>query len=144
MEYYSYIVVFHILAMISWMAMMFYLPRLFVYHQEHKENKGFLDVIKIQEYKLYTYIGLPAKIATIVSAVALIVIAPELLKSGGWLHAKITLGVILVAYSFSLNHYRKKLLNDECYKSGKFFRIYNEVPTIIAIAMVSLVVLKPF
>jgi putative membrane protein len=144
MEYYSYIVVFHILAMISWMAMMFYLPRLFVYHQEHKENKGFLDVIKIQEYKLYTYIGLPAKVATIVSAVALIVIAPELLKSGGWLHAKITLGVILVAYSFSLNHYRKKLLNDACNKSGKFFRIYNEVPTIIAIAMVSLVVLKPF
>ncbi|HIP41767.1 MAG TPA: hypothetical protein EYG90_04560, partial [Campylobacterales bacterium] len=72
MEYYLEILSFHIMAVLSWMAVLFYMPRLFVYHQEHKDKKDFTDVIKIQEIKIYKVIGLPAMWATIISGAVLI------------------------------------------------------------------------
>lgn len=144
MEYYSWILVFHIMSFMSWMAMLFYLPRLFVYHQEHADNKEFVKVVKIQELKLYKYIGVPALWATVLSGVAMIVLNPSLFASGGWLHAKLTFVLILIAYSFSLGHYRKQLEKDACTKSGVFFRAYNEVPTLLGLAIVIFVIVRPF
>ncbi len=144
MEYYSWILAFHVLSFISWMAMLFYLPRLFVYHSEHAEKKEFAEVVKIQEFKLYRYIGNPAMIATVASGLVMLFMNLDLLKSGGWMHAKITVVVLLLAYHFSLNVLRKKLAEGSCEKSGKFFRFYNEVPTILAIFIVIFVVVKPF
>ncbi|MCK9161683.1 MAG: protoporphyrinogen oxidase HemJ [Arcobacteraceae bacterium] len=144
MEYYMWIVAFHILSFTSWMAMLFYLPRLFVYHSEHKDKKEFVEVVKIQEYKLYKYIGLPAMWATVLSGSLMVALNPAVFDSGGWMHAKLTVVVLLLIYSFSLEYYRKQLANDECNKSGKFFRFYNEVPTILAIMIVVFVVVKPF
>lgn len=140
-EYYLPIKAFHIISVLSWMAMLFYLPRLFVYHQEHSDKKEYVEVVKIQEYKIYKYIGMPAMWATIISAVLMIVANPELMKQG-WFHAKLLMVVLLVAYSISLEYFRKKLENDECSKSGKFFRAYNEVPTVLAILIVTFVILK--
>ncbi|MDA3967271.1 MULTISPECIES: protoporphyrinogen oxidase HemJ [Helicobacter] len=140
---YFYIKVFHIISMVSWMAMLFYLPRLFVYHAENKDNKGFCDVVKIQEYKLFAFIGYPALIATIASGIGLIVLDPSIMK-GGFMHAKITLVLILLAYHFSLYRYLLQFRDDKCNKSGKFFRNYNEVPTIILILITILIVLRPF
>lgn len=144
MEFYTWILAFHVVSFLSWMAMLFYLPRLFVYHAENIDNQGFVDVVKIQEYKLYKYIGIPALWATVVSGLLMLWINPSLFQSGGWLHAKITAVVLLVAYSYSLGAYVKAFANDTCTKSGKFFRIYNEVPTILSIIIVIMVVIKPF
>ncbi|MGB3752076.1 MAG: protoporphyrinogen oxidase HemJ [Arcobacteraceae bacterium] len=140
-EYYYPILAFHIVAVLSWISMLFYLPRLFVYHQENKDKNQFVEVVKIQEYKLYTYIGAPAMWATLISGAFLLFINPELLKQG-WMHAKLFILVLLIIYSFSLEYYRKQLESDSCPKSGKFFRAYNEVPTIFAILIVTFVITK--
>nr|WP_283249653.1 protoporphyrinogen oxidase HemJ [Helicobacter turcicus] len=139
-----YVKIFHIISFVSWMAMLFYLPRLFVYHAEHIENSGFVEVVKIQEEKLYKFIGYPALIATFVSGIWLLVLEPSFLTSGGWLHAKILLVVLLVAYHYSLYRYMVAFRENRCFKSGKFFRAYNEVPTIVLIIITILVILKPF
>lgn len=142
MEYYNWVLAFHVISLISWMAMLFYLPRLFVYHVEFFEKKEFVEVVKIQEYKIYKYIGFPAMIATIVSGLTMLILNPDIFKSGVWIHAKLTVVAILIAYSFSLEYFRKQLENDNCKKSGKFFRAYNEVPTLLAILIVTYVVVK--
>ncbi|WP_321313567.1 protoporphyrinogen oxidase HemJ [Halarcobacter sp.] len=144
LDYYLWIVVFHIMAVMSWMAMLFYQPRLYVYHTEHKDKQEFVEVVKIQEYKMYKYIGLPAMWATIVSGILMLYLRPDLLKGDGWMHAKIFFVVLLVAYSFSLEYFRKQLEKGEYTKSGKFFRAYNEVPTFLAILIVGYVVTKTF
>ena len=144
MQYYNSILVFHIMSVLSWMAMLFYLPRLYVYHQEHSDNKGFIEVVKIQEYKLYKYIGVPALWATVLSGLLMAYLNSGLFDSGIWLYLKISLVGVLIAYSYSLGYFRKKLFEDRCTKSGKFFRFYNEVPTIISLFIVIFVVSKPF
>jgi putative membrane protein len=144
MEYYEWILTFHVMAFMSWMAMLFYQPRLYVYHQEHADNSGFVEVVKIQEYKLITYIGMPAMWATIASGAWMIYLTfPYIFEGGYWMHAKLIVLVLLVAYTYSLEYYRKELSEGRCTKSGKFFRFYNEIPTILSIAIVIFVVVKP-
>ncbi len=142
MEYYTWVLTFHVMSFMSWMAMLFYLPRLYVYHMEHFSKKEFVEVVKIQEYKIYKYIGLPAMWTTIISGAYMLYLNPYLFQSGAWMHAKLTVVAILIAYSFSLEYYRKQLENDTCTKTGKFFRAYNEVPTLLAIYIVTFVVVK--
>lgn len=146
MEYYTWVLTFHIMAVMSWMAMLFYLPRLFVYHVENKDKKEFVDVVKIQERKVYKFIGFPAMIATILSGALLIILNPSVMsaEAGGWMHAKLLFVFIMMIYSLSLNHYRKELKNDIYTKSGNFFRAYNEVPTILALLIVAYVITKTF
>ena len=141
MSYYQEILSFHIIAVLSWMSMLFYMPRLFVYHQEHKQTKAFTDVVKIQEDKIYNIIGFPAMIATIASGAVLIYINPALLEMD-WMLAKLFVLVLLIVYSLSLNYFRKVLKADKCTKSGQFFRAYNEVPTLFAILIVVFVITK--
>jgi protoporphyrinogen IX oxidase len=140
-EYYLPVMAFHVIAVLSWMAMLFYLPRLFVYHQEHRDKKEFVEVVKIQESKIYKIIGVPAMWATILSGITMVIMNPELLKQG-WFHAKLLMVIFLIGYSVSLNFYRKQLEQGTCTKSGKFFRAYNEVPTILAILIVTFVIMK--
>ena len=144
MEYYTWILAFHVMSFTSWMAMLFYLPRLFIYHREHASNVAFGEVVQIQEYKLYTYIGVPAMWATLLSGALMLYLNPGIFQSGMWMHVKLLFIAILVAYSFSLNSIRKKLIDNPEYKSGKYFRFYNEVPTLIMIVIVIMVVVKPF
>ena len=146
MEYYSWILTFHVMAFMSWMALLFYLPRLFVYHVENKNNKAFTDVVKIQELKIYKIIGAPAMWATIVSGGFMIYLNPYILsaEAGGWMHAKLLVAFFLVLYTFSLEKYRKDLEADKFEKSGNFFRAYNEVPTILSLLIVGYVITKTF
>ena len=146
MEYYTWILTFHIVAVMSWMAMLFYLPRLFVYHVENIEKKEFVEVVKIQEYKIYKYIGAPAMWATIFSGIAMLSLNNSLLdfSLNPWMYAKLFTLLILIVYSFSLEKYRKELEADVCKKSGKFFRMYNEMPTMLAILIVAYVITKTF
>jgi putative membrane protein len=130
--------------MVAWFAVLFYMPRLFVYHAENADNKGFVEVVKVMERKIYYAIGVPSMWATIISGSVMIALNPGLFQSGGWLHAKLTLVAILIGYFFSMGHYYKKLLADDCDKSGKFFRFYNEAPTILLLLIVAMVIVKPF
>lgn len=146
MEYYTWILTFHIMAVMSWMAMLFYQPRLYVYHTENKDKKDFVDVVKIQELKMYKYIGIPAMWATIVSGTVILYLNPFLLSSeaGGWMYAKLFFVFFLIVYSYSLGYYRRKLERNDYERSGKFFRAYNEVPTILALLIVAYVITKTF
>ena len=146
MEYYTWVLTFHVIAFMSWMAMLFYLPRLFVYHVENIEKKEFVEVVKIQEYKIYKYIGAPAMWATIASGITMLTLNPILLdfNTNPWMYAKLFMLVLLVGYSFSLETYRKQLEDDSCTKSGKFFRMYNEMPTMLSILIVAYVITKSF
>lgn len=144
MEYYNYILAFHVMSVLSWMAMLFYQPRLYVYHVEHQENgKCFTDVIKIQERKLYKYIGVPAFWASLLSGLTMIYLNPAMLKGAYWLWVKLVALVFMIAFHFYLEVLRKELLEDRCQKSGKFFRVINEIPTILMIIIVIMVVVKP-
>ena len=142
MEYYRWILAFHIMSFISWMAALFYLPRLFVYHREHSDNEGFVEVVKIQEYKLYKYIANPAMWATIISGGAMLAINFSYLSSG-WMIAKLILVALLIAYHYSLEYHRRVLAKNPNFKSGKFYRFYNEIPTLLMIGIVIFVVIKP-
>lgn len=149
-QMYIWIKWFHIISMVSWFAVLFYLPRLFVYHSENSTNSGFVDVVKVMERKLYTYIGIPAFWATLLSGVALIIFFKKIsggvgiFSTGGWMHAKSLLIIFLIVYFFSLGAYMKKLAQNPDLKSGKFFRFYNEVPTVLLLLITALVIVKPF
>lgn len=144
MAYYSWILAFHVMSFVSWMAMLFYLPRLFIYHRENADTKEFTKVVEVQEYKLFKYIGVPAMWATIISGAVMLYLNPGIFSSGGWMHAKLLLLAFLIAYHFSLNSIRKTMLENPHYKSSKYLRFYNEVPTLLMIFIVIMVVVKPF
>ena len=80
-----YIKAFHIIMLVSWMAMLFYLPRLFVYHAQHRDNESFINIVKLQELRLYKYIGMPAFVLTLLTGITMIVLNPVFLKvSESW------------------------------------------------------------
>lgn len=135
--------ILHIIAIISWMAALFYLPRLFVYHSEHFSNEGFLEVVKIQEKKLFDMIAQPAMIVSFITGIALIIFYPiNIFQSGMWIHIKLVAVILLLLYHFSCWFYLKKFAQGLTPpRSGKFFRFYNEVPTILLIVIVVCVVL---
>lgn len=141
MEYYYEILSFHILAVLSWMSMLFYLPRLFVYHIENKDVKEFTNIVEVQERKLYKYIGMPAMWASIISGSVLIYLNTDLLDTD-WMVFKIFVLFLMTVFSFSLDVYRKQLADNMCFKSSKFFRAYNEIPTLLAVLIVVSVITK--
>jgi putative membrane protein len=139
---YEWILWFHVISFISWFAVLFYLPRLYVYHAENITNSGFVEVVKVQEYKLFKYIGVPSMWATVLSGSYLIY---EIGFAGNaWLHVKLLFIAFLIAYFYSLEILRKEFAEDRCERSGKFFRFYNEVPTLLMLVIVAMVVIKPF
>ncbi|SFV50312.1 Protoporphyrinogen IX oxidase, novel form, HemJ [hydrothermal vent metagenome] len=144
MAYYTWILAFHVMSFVSWMAMLFYQPRLFVYHSENGDNEGFVKVVQRQEYILNKAIGTPAMWATILSGSTMLYLNPAIFQSGNWMYVKILLLAFLIAYHFSLEVLRKNLIQNPHYKSGKWFRFYNEVPTLLMIFIVIMVVVKPF
>ena len=143
MTYYLWIKALHIIAIVAWMAGAFYLPRLLVYHTEYKDSSDFVKVVQIQEYKLYHYITKPAMWVSVLSGLWLLYINPSLLQQG-FMHTKLLALLILIIYTLSLNRFILSLKEGRCQKSGRFFRLYNEVPTVLLIIIVIMVVVKPF
>ena len=141
-ELYGYVKVFHIVSLICWLAALFYLPRLFVYHSENATNEAFTKVAKVQESRLMLTIGYPAMVTTLLSGATLIMLNPAVFTSGIWLHIKLTLVILLVIYHFVCDFYRKQFARDAHPHSAKFFRIFNEIPTILLIAIVACAVLQ--
>ena len=133
----------HLIAVISWMAGLLYLPRIFVYHSENKNELKVNEVFKVMERKLYYYIMMPAMILSWI--LGLILIASIGFDQIGthWLQIKLLLVVLLTIYHFYLGQCLKNFMNDKNKHSSKFFRIFNEVPTILLILTIFIVVFKP-
>ena len=133
----------HLIAVISWMAGLLYLPRIFVYHTENQTNKNISDVFKTMERKLYFYIMTPAMIISWIFGLLLIDSIGFEQLSTYWLKAKLVLVFLLTIYHFYLGIYLKKFEMDVNTKSSKFFRFFNEVPTILLILIIFIVIFKP-
>lgn len=143
LEYYLWIKALHIIAMVSWMAAMLYLPRLFVYHTEVAAGSAQSETFKIMEKRLLRYIATPAMIATWFFAILMIIANPDLF-SQGWLHLKLLLVIGLSAFHGMCAGWMKKFARDANTKSHKFYRIANEVPTVLLVIIVILAIVKPF
>ena len=133
----------HLIAVISWMAGLLYLPRIFVYHVENLKEKNTSSIFKTMEKKLYFYIMTPAMILTWIFGLTLILsLGPENLNVI-WIKLKLLLVILLTLYHFYLSKLLNDFKEDQNTKSSKFFRIINEVPTILLILIVFIVVFKP-
>lgn len=133
----------HIISFTAWMAGMFYLPRLYVYHVDAPKGGELSETLKMMERKLLRFIINPAMILTLVFGVWLVVIT-QAWATGGWFHAKATLLILLFGFHGMCARWRKDFANDANTRSAKFYRIANEVPTLLLIGIVLLAVLKPF
>ena len=130
----------HIVFVVSWFAGLFYLPRLYVYHAEATDGPS-NERFKVMERKLYRGIMTPTMVLTLASGLWLWL---GYGFSGGWLHAKLALVMALVAYHFWLGAMRRDFAADANRRSHTFYRLINEIPLVILLAIVILVVVKPF
>ena len=136
----------HLIAVISWMAGLLYLPRIFVYHSESIENKKSEDLIstfKIMERRLFIYIMNPAMILSWVFGILLIHTVGIGNLSSFWLQLKLVFVIILTIYHFFLFQCLKKFSRNSNSFSPKFYRIINEIPTVLLIGIILVVVFKP-
>ena len=133
----------HLISVISWMAGLLYLPRIFVYHVENLKDKNTSSIFKIMEKKLYFYIMTPAMIVTWFFGLILISSLGFEVFSTTWIKLKLLLVILLTLYHFYLSKLLSNFKLDQNTKSSKFFRIINEVPTILLILIVFIVVFKP-
>jgi putative membrane protein len=140
-EIYDIIKILHIVSVISWLAGLLYLPRIFVYHSQVEVGSQADKIFQIMEKKLLRYIMTPAMILTLIFGFYL---ASEIGFEFFWLHIKITLVFCLIFFHHALSCWRIAFENGKNKHSEKFYRIINEVPTVLMIIIVSLVILKPF
>lgn len=134
---------FHIIAVVCWFGGLFYLPRLFVYHAMAEDDIS-RERFKVMERKLYRGIMNPAMIATLILGIWMLALHWDYYKTQGWMHAKLGLVILLIGYHHMCLAYMKKFARDENTKSHRFFRVFNEIPVLLLIAIVILVVIKPF
>ena len=133
----------HLIAVVSWMAGLLYLPRIFVYHVENYEKKQTTEVFEIMEKKLFNYIMRPAMILSWFLGIILILITGTETFSFLWLQIKLILVFLLSFYNEYLGKCVKLLKLGENNKSAKFYRIINEIPTVLLIFIVFIVIFKP-
>ena len=133
----------HLIAVVSWMAGLLYLPRIFVYHLENKDKKEATDIFEVMEKRLFFYIMRPAMIFTWIFGLILIYLNGIEIFSQLWMQLKIVLVILLSFYNDYLGKCLLSLKNNSNTKSAKFFRIFNEIPTVILIFTVFLVIFKP-
>ncbi len=135
---------FHIIAMVTWFAGLFYLPRLFVYHTMAKTDDSY-DRFCVMERKLYYAITTPGAIVTLLLGSWMIyLLGWEWFKASHWFHLKLILLVLLTAYHFYCGRLMKAFANRNNQKSERFFRMINEIPVIPLIGIIILAVVKPF
>lgn len=134
---------FHIVAVITWFAAIFYLPRLFVYHAS-SEDEASNERFKIMERKLYRGIMWPSMIAVIVLGGWLLSFSWSYYLSSGWMHAKLSLVFLLIIYHLYCGYLIKQFKADKNHHSHVFYRWFNEIPVFILVPVVILVVVKPF
>ncbi|MCB1651683.1 MAG: protoporphyrinogen oxidase HemJ [Alphaproteobacteria bacterium] len=141
---YEWLRALHIISVISWMAGMLYLPRLFVYHCDAEKGSIQSETFKIMERRLLKFIINPAMISSWLFGLSMIIANPGMLQGQGWLHAKLLLVLILSGVHGMFANMTKRFARDENTKPARYYRIMNEVPTILMIFIVILAVVQPF
>ncbi len=143
MNYYLLFKSLHLISVISWMAGLLYLPRIFVYHAENSDDRKISDVFKIMEKKLYFYIMTPAMILSWIFGLLLIHIIGFKQLGQTWMVFKIIFVIFLTVYHFYLGKTLNQFKLDQNTHSHKFYRLINEIPTILLILIVFAVIFKP-
>ena len=133
----------HLIAVVSWMAGLLYLPRIFVYHVENKQKKEATDIFEVMEKRLFFYIMRPAMIFTWIFGLILIYLNGIEIFSQIWMQLKFILIILLSIFHEYLGRCLYSLKNNTNTKSSKYFRIINEIPTILLILVVFIVIFKP-
>ncbi len=142
---YLYLKAFHVIAVISWMAGLLYLPRLFVNHTKAAPGSELSEVFKGMEGRLLNIITTPAMLVSWgLGLVILIFYQGWDLFSEGWFHVKLTLVGLLTVFHGFLYQWRRDFLHDRNRRSEKFYRVVNEIPTLLMIGIVIMVVVRPF
>ena len=142
MNFYLLFKSLHLISVISWMAGLLYLPRIFVYHSEayHDSQR---EIFKTMERKLYNYIMMPAMLLSWLFGILLLHSLGFSVFLELWMQVKTLAVIILTFYHFTLGKFLNDFANDNSKKTSKFFRIYNEIPTILLIVVVFVVIFKP-
>ena len=144
MDIYNYVKAFHVIAVIAWMAGMFYLPRLYVYHVGATKGSELSETLKIMENRLLRFIINPAMIASWLLGLILIFGFDVIdMRTAGWLHVKLTAVVLLTVLHILLAKWRKDFAADRNTRTAGFYRLINEVPTVLLIVIVIMVIVKP-
>ena len=143
MNYYLLFKSLHLISVISWMVGLLYLPRIFVYHAENSDDKKISDVFKIMEKKLYFYIMTPAMILSWIFGLLLIHSIGFQQLGQTWMLLKIIFVIFLTLYHFYLGKTLNQFKFDQNTHSHKFYRLINEIPTILLILIVFVVIFKP-
>ena len=143
MDYYPWLKAVHVIAIVAWMAALLYLPRLFVYHAEVGPGTPQSETFKIMERRLLKAIMTPSMIVVWITGLWL-AFASGYIHGAGWLHAKIALVLVLSGLHGFLSASTKRFAADANTRSPGFFRVVNEVPTVLLVAIVILVIVKPF
>ncbi|MBU2710517.1 protoporphyrinogen oxidase HemJ [Zooshikella harenae] len=133
----------HLIAMVCWFAGLFYLPRLFVYHAM-AEDMASQTYFKTMERKLYRGITTPAMIATLIFGIWLLSYNWQAYLQMGWIHAKLSLIVMLVIYHFTCGHFVKVFQNNKNKRDHVYYRFFNEIPVFLLIGIIILAVVRPF
>lgn len=134
---------FHIIAVVAWFAGLFYLPRLFVYHADARDNVS-LERFMVMERRLYYAIMWPSALLTTILGLSLLDYNRSYYLTAGWMHAKLALVLLVWMYHLSCGHYVKQFSLNKNTRHTGFFRMFNEIPTILLVGIVILVVVKPF
>lgn len=140
---YLWLQALHVISVIAWMAGLFYLPRLFVYHAAATPGSETSETFKVMEHKLLRIIMNPAMITSWLFAIAMLAVRPDL-WSAGWFHGKLLLVVLLTGMHMVLAGWRRQFAADKNTRSHVFYRYANEVPTVLMIGIVILAIVEPF
>ncbi|MEQ8334873.1 protoporphyrinogen oxidase HemJ [Nisaea sp.] len=140
---YEWIKALHVISMVAWMAGMFYLPRLYVYHTGADAGSELSETLKVMERRLLRAIINPAMIATFVFGIWMLVLVPDYL-SEPWMHVKLACLVLMTGFHGALSRWRRQFAADANRHSERFYRIANEVPTVLLIVIIIMVIVKPF
>ena len=142
---YPWVKALHVISLIAWMAGMFYLPRLFVYHTMLAPGSAESERFKVMERRLLKQIINPAMIATWIFGI-LLVLTPGIIDwaADGWWHVKLAMVLLMSGFHGAMSKWRREFLEDRNRRSHKFYRIANEVPTVLMVVIVVMVIVKPF
>ncbi len=142
---YPWIKAFHIAALIAWMSGLFYLPRLYVYHCAVVPGSLESERFKVMERRLLKQITTPAMIATLVLGILLVLVPGVVdVAHAGWFHVKMLAVFLLLGFHGAASRWRKDFLQDRNQRPARFYRIANEVPTVLMLVAVIMAVVKPF
>ena len=142
--FYPWTKALHVISMVAWMAGMFYLPRLYVYHCDMQPGSRESERFKVMEYRLLKQIINPAMIATWIFGILLVLTPGVIDWTSGWWHVKLTAVLLMSGFHGAMSKWRREFMEDRNKRSHRYYRFANEVPTLLLMVIVVMVIVRPF